>query len=138
MGGVAGEGEEDKMRGWGLRKKIEGGYAGEGKEDKMRGGGVVATRNWGGGGMPERVKKMKCEGGMREQFEGGGYAVEGTEDKMQGGCCGKNWGGMPEMVEKTKCGGGGRVKIGGGVDHTENLGVGSLLKYVFFGGGGKY
>ena len=42
-GGYAGEGKEDKMRGWGggggLRKNFEGGgYAGEGREDKMRGG----------------------------------------------------------------------------------------------------
>ena len=45
------------------------------------------------GGMPERVKKMKCGGGVREQFEGGG---------------------MPERITKTKCKGVLRKKLWGG------------------------
>ena len=47
-------------------KKLRG-DAGEGKEDKMRGGGGggwCCKKNLSkGGGMPERVKKMKCGGG---------------------------------------------------------------------------
>ena len=40
LGGFAGEGKEDKMRGGRVSEKIlRGGYVGEGKEDEMRGGG---------------------------------------------------------------------------------------------------
>ena len=49
------------MQGRGVAEKIEG-DAGEGKEDKMRGGGVLLREKF-EGGMPERVKKMKCGGG---------------------------------------------------------------------------
>ena len=69
--------------------------------------------------MPERVKRMKCGGGGRENnLKVGGYAGEGAEDKMQGGggVAEKIEGGMPERVKKTKCGGGGlREKFEGGV-----------------------
>ena len=45
------------MHGGCCEKKLRGGvgwgYAGEGIEDKIRGG--VAKKNWGGGGMSERV-----------------------------------------------------------------------------------
>ena len=54
----------------GVRKKIEGGgYSGEGKEDKMKGGGVAKKIE---GVMPERVKKTKYVGwggkGLRKNF----------------------------------------------------------------------
>ena len=61
-----------------------------GKEDKMRGDCEKKLR--GGGGMPERVKKRKCGGGLRTK-NSGGYAGEGKEDKMRGECCEKKLGG---------------------------------------------
>ena len=47
-----------------------------------------------GAGMPERVQKTKCRGGVAEKIEGG----------------------MPQRVKKTKCG-------GGGVKHWGEAGV---------------
>ena len=49
----------------GFAKKLRGGYAGEGKEDKMRGGGGCGKILR--GGMPERVKKTICGGGVSKK-----------------------------------------------------------------------
>ena len=57
-GGYAGEGKEEKMRGWGVRKKFEG----------------VCRRG---------LRRQKV-GVLRETIEGGGYAGEGKEDEMGG------------------------------------------------------
>ena len=55
--------KEDKMQGGGgCEKNLRGRYAGEGKEDKMRGVGVLRKKIE--GGMPERIKNMKCGGGQ--------------------------------------------------------------------------
>ena len=66
--GMQERGKEDNLRG-GVRKNIEGGgvgwYAGEGKEDEMWGGGC--ENNLKVGGMPERVQKTKCRGGVAEK-----------------------------------------------------------------------
>ena len=111
-----------------------------------------------GGGMPERVKKMKCGRGGARTIWRWGYAGKGTEEKMQGGVAEKKWGGMPERVKKTKCGGGVARKIwgggglpervkkmkcggvagknlwGGGLNHTKKWGGWSVENYVFFRG----
>ena len=64
-------------------KNLRGGMQGR--------GGVLREEIEGGGGMQERVKKMKCGGkGLREQFEGGGICWRGYRRRNAGGVAENN------------------------------------------------